>query len=149
MRTLGVAVLAAALLAVTSAASGATSKNACTLVTAADAAKALGAGVGKGAHGKLGLYDSCTYTTKASGSKTVTVQTRPIATKSAFVKSAKATGQIVAVPGIGTAAYSAGNGSSLLVWKKGTEVTFLVFGVKSASAQPVMRQLAKTAVSRI
>jgi hypothetical protein len=147
MRTLGLLALAAALLAVTSAASGATSKNACRLVTAADAARALGAGVGKGAHGKLGLYDSCTYTTKASGAKTLTVQTRPISTKNAFVKSASATGPVVPVHGIAPAAYSAGNGSSLLVWKNGTEVTFLVFGVKSA--QPVMRQLAKTAVARI
>jgi hypothetical protein len=147
MRTLGVAALAAALLAVTSAASGATSRNACTLVTAADAAKALGAAVNKGAHGKLGLYDSCTYTTKASGRKTVTVQTRPLSSESAFVQSAKRTGPVVAVPGLADAAYSAGNGSSLLVWKKGTEVTFLVFGVKSA--QPVMRQLAKSAVARI
>ena len=147
MRTLGVAAIVAALLAVTSAASGATGRNACTLVTAADAAKALGAGVGKGAHGRLGLYDSCTYTTKTSGAKTVTVQTREIATKSAFVKSAKATGPVVAVHGIAPLAYSAGDGSSLLVWKNGTEVTFLVFGVKSA--QPVMRALAKSAVARI
>jgi hypothetical protein len=147
MRTLGVAAIVAVVLAVTAVASGATSRSACTLVTAADAAKALGAGVGKGTHGTLGLYDSCTYTTKTSGAKTVTVQTREIATKSAFVKSAKATGQVLAVPGIGGAAYSAGSGSSLLVWKNGTEVTFLVFGVKSA--QPVMRQLARRAVARI
>jgi hypothetical protein len=119
-------------------------KSACALVTAADAAKALGGPTGRGKHQILGLYDSCTYTAK---SKTLTVQTRQLS-RSDFERSAKANpGPVVRVSGLGSDAFSVAGGVSLLVWKNGTAVTLLLLGINPAL--PVEKQLAKIAVSRI
>ena|SRR5438132_11359295 len=99
----------------------------CLLVTTADAAKVFG--VTKVAAGKaqtLGLYKSCTY---KSGRKTLTVQSRQI-TKAVFEKSAKQNPPpVFPIPGIGDEAFSAGAGAALLVWKKGTELTFTFVGM--------------------
>jgi hypothetical protein len=104
----------------------ASSKSPCVLVTSDDAAKAIG---GKPAAGKaktLGLYTSCTY---KNGRKTLTVLVRQIA-KSDFEKSAKKNPPpVFAIPGIGEEAFSAGGGAALLVWQKGTELTFTFIGV--------------------
>ena len=102
------------------------SKSPCVLVTADDAAKVLGGKVGAGKAQTLGLYKSCVYT---RGRKTLTVQTRQIA-KAAFEKSAKKNPPpVFPIPGIGQEAFSAGGGAALLVWQKGTELTFLFIGV--------------------
>lgn len=136
--------LAVVVVAVAPAASAA-SPGPCTLVTSADAAKALGGKVGAGKARTAGLYRQCLY---ASGRKTLTVQTRPIASKSLFVKSAKANpGPVFPVPGVGDAAYSAAGGAALLVWKRGTEITFLFVGVS-----PVVQtqtDLANSALKRL
>jgi hypothetical protein len=118
------AVTAAALAVAPAASAGSTSP--CTLVTADDAGKALGAKVGKGRAKTLGLYKSCTY---AKGRKTLTVLVRKIG-KGTFEKSArKNPPPVFPIPGIGDEAFSAGGGSALLVWKQGTEVTFTFVGV--------------------
>src|SRR5439155_21184596 len=118
-------VVAATLLAVAPAASGST-RSPCVLVTAADAGKALSTTVGRGKAQTLGLYKACTYT---KGRKALTVLVRQI-DKATFEKSAKKNPPpVFPIPGIGDEAFSAGGGSALLVWKKGTEVTFTFIGV--------------------
>ena len=96
------------------------------LVTSSDAAKAIG---GKPAAGKaqtLGLYKTCTY---KNGRKTLTILVRQIA-KADFEKSAKKNPPpVFPIPGIGQEAFSAGGGAALLVWQKGTELTFTFIGV--------------------
>ncbi len=116
----------------------------CKVVTAADAAAALGGPVGKPKVQTLGLYQSCTY---SHGAATLTVQTRAIS-KSDFVKSAKANPPPVkpVVIGSGAVAYSAA-GFTLLVWRNGTEATFTVVGAGNSLAAAT--KLAKKVVSRI
>ena len=116
----------------------------CVLVTSADAGKALGTTVGKGKAQTLGLYKACTY---VKGRKTLTVLVRQIG-KAAFEKSAKKNPPpVFPIPGIGDAAYSAGGGSSLLVWKKGTEVTFTFVGV--SPVVQTQKDVANTALKRL
>src|SRR6266700_2361681 len=107
-------------------AASATTKSPCVLVTSSDAAKAIG---GKPAAGKaqtLGLYKSCTYT---NGRKALTILVRQIA-KADFEKSAKKNPPpVFPIPGIGQEAFSAGGGSALLVWQKGSELVFSFIGV--------------------
>jgi hypothetical protein len=118
--------------------------NPCKLVTQNDAAKALGGKAGKGKLQTLGLYRSCTY---VAGRRTLTVQTRQI-DKTTFTKSAKANPKpVIEIPGIGDAAYSAGGGVALLVWKGGTEVKFLFVGMNPFVA--TQQSLAKTALGRL
>jgi hypothetical protein len=110
--------------------------NPCKLVRAADVKAVLGAAVGRGKLQSLGLYESCTYTTKSL--VTVTVQTRTLA-KADFVKSAKANPPPVkTVSGLGAPAYFAG-GVTLLVWRHGNEATFSVFG--SGQGSPLAREV--------
>jgi len=136
------AALALLALAFPAAGSSATA-NPCKVVTAADATKVLGSKVAPGKAQTLGLFQSCFY---SAGTKSVTVQTRQI-DKADFVTSAKANpGPVVAVPGLG-AAYSAAGGSTLLVWKQGTEVTLLAFGVTPALTAE--KALAKSALARL
>jgi hypothetical protein len=102
------------------------SMNPCVLVTSADAATVLGGKVVAGKVQTLGLYKSCTY---RSGRKTLTVQTRQIA-KTDFEKSArKNPPPVFPIPGIGQEAFSVGGGVALLVWQKGTELTFTYVGL--------------------
>ena len=117
-------VLAALSLVVAPGASAATPAP-CTLVTSDDAGKALGGKTGKGKAQTLGLYKACVYT---RGRRTLTVLVRQIG-KADFDKSAKKNPPpVFPIPGVGDDAYSAGGGSSLLVWQKGTEVTFTFVG---------------------
>jgi hypothetical protein len=116
----------------------------CTLVTAADAGKALGGKVGQGKAKTLGLYKACTYT---SGRKTLTVLVRQI-DKSTFEKSAKKNPPpVFPIPGIGDEAFSAGAGSALLVWKDGTEVTFTFVGV--SPVVQTQKDVANAALKRL
>ena len=102
------------------------STNPCVLVTSSDAAKVIG---GKPATAKvqtLGLYKSCTY---KNGRKTITVLFRKM-TKADFEKSAKKNPPpVFPIPGVGDEAFSAGGGAALLVWQKGSELTFTFTGV--------------------
>jgi hypothetical protein len=146
MCRLGVILLAAGALLVTPAAT-AVRKNPCVLVTARDASKALGGAVGAGKEEKLRLFDSCTYTRRR---KTVVVKTRQIS-KASFQQSAKRIpGTSLKVTGIGEEAWVAfvPRGISLYLWQHRTEVVFQVLGTGS-NASTVVRDLAKTAVSRI
>jgi hypothetical protein len=137
-----IVVAAAALAFVPAASAGALSP--CALVTAADAGKALGATVGKGKAQTLGLYKACTYT---KGRRTLTVLVRQI-DKGTFEKSAKKNPPpVFPIPGIGDAAYSAGGGSALLVWKQGTEVTFTFIGV--SPVVQTQKDVANAALKRL
>ncbi len=136
---LGVAIL------VTSPASLAGTTNPCVLITVADASTALGATPPKSTPKTLGLFTSCTYTVKK---KTLTVQTRKVARKSDFEKSAKANpGGVSPIHGVGADAFSAGGGTVLLVWADGIEVSFSFVGVNPFVA--TQQSLAKTALSRL
>src|SRR5918911_1009294 len=134
---------AAAAVALVPAASGGT-LTPCALVTAADAAKALGTTVGKGRAETRGLYKACTYT---KGRKTLTVLVRQI-DKATFEKSAKKNPPpVFAIPGIGDEAYSAAGGYALLVWKKGTELTFAFIGV--SPVVQTQKDVANAALKRL
>ncbi len=141
MRRLLVAAIAVAVFAP---AASARSTNPCVLVTSDDAGKALGGKAGKGKAATLGLYKSCTYT---SGRKTLTVLFRKMA-KADFEKSAKKNPPpVFPIPGIGDEAFSAGGGSSLLVWRKGSEITFTFIGVNPFVQ--TQKDVAKAALKRL
>jgi len=117
----------------------------CKLVTLADARATLGVFVGKPRAETIGFYDSCSYSYRTSF---LPVQTRAIS-KAAFVKSAKLSARpVVAVSGlgVGVTAYSAA-ATVLLVWRHGTEATFLVTGPGKSLADA--KKLAKKVVSRL
>jgi hypothetical protein len=136
------AAAAAALVLVPTASAGTLSP--CALVTAADAGKVLGATVGKGRAQTLGLYKGCTYT---KGRKTLTVLVRLI-DKATFEKSAKKNPPpVFAIPGIGDEAFSAAGGYALLVWKKGTELTFTFVGV--SPVVQTQKDVANAALKRL
>ena len=106
-------------------AASAGSTNPCVLVTSADAAKVIGGKPAAKAQ-TLGLFKACTY---KSGRKTITVLFRKIA-KADFEKSAKKNRPpVFPIPGVGDEAFSAGGGSALLVWLKGSELTFTFIGI--------------------
>jgi hypothetical protein len=133
----------ATVLVVAPAASGG-STGPCALVTADDAGKALGVKVGTGKSQTLGLYKACTYT---KGRRTLTVLVRKI-DKGTFEKSAKKNPPpVFPIPGIGDEAFSAGGGSALLVWKKGTEVTFTFVGV--SPVVQTQKDVANAALKRL
>jgi hypothetical protein len=116
----------------------------CVLITTSDASMALGSTPPKAKSKTVGLFRSCTYAVKK---KTMTVQTRKFASQSAFDKSAKATkGVVFPIQGIGADAWSA-NGTALLVWKNGTEITMSFVGVEPFVA--TQQALAKTALGRL
>ena len=120
------------------------STNPCVLITSDDAGKALGGKAGKGKAATLGLYKACTY---ASGRKTLTVLFRKM-TRTDFEKSAKKNPPpVFPIPGIGDAAFSAGGGSSLLVWQKGSELVFTFIGVNPFVQ--TQKDLAKAALKRL
>jgi hypothetical protein len=135
-------VAATVLVVAPAASSGSTTP--CALVTADDAGKALGVKVGTGKSQTLGLYKACTYT---KGRKTLTVLVRKI-DKGTFEKSAKKNPPpVFPIPGIGDEAFSAGGGSALLVWKKGTEVTFTFIGV--SPVVQTQKDVANAALKRL
>ncbi len=116
----------------------------CVLITTSDAATALGGTPPKARAKTVGSYRSCTYAVKK---KTMTVQTRKLSSQSAFDKSARANkGIVVPIQGIGADAWSA-NGTLLLVWKNGTEITMTFAGVEPFVA--TQQSLAKTALGRL
>ena len=126
-------------------AAGAAAPNPCRLVTQADAHAVLEATVKPGKLQSLGLFQSCTYTTAKF--MTLTVQTRSMS-RADFVKSAKANpGPVKPVGGIGAVAYSAGGGVTLLVWRRGSEATFSIYGAGPALAREIT--LAKRVVPRL
>jgi hypothetical protein len=146
MRTVGIALVLATFAAVVSASSAKplAAPNPCKLVTATDVKAALGTAVGRGKLQSLGLYQSCTYSPKSF--VTVTVQTRQLS-KTDFVKSAKMNPPPVKpVAGVGAPAYYAG-GTTLLVWRHGSEATFSIFGAGPALAREIM--LARRALPRM
>jgi len=139
----GATLLGAASLVAAPAFSAAT-PNPCVLITFVDASAVLGA-TPKSVPKTLGLFKSCTYTVKK---KTLTVQTRHVARKSDFEKSAKANpGGVFPIHGVGADAFSAGGGTVLLVWANGVEVTFTFGGFNPVVAS--QQSLAKTAISRL
>jgi hypothetical protein len=142
MRRLLFAAAAAAVVLVPPAPAGTLSP--CALVTTADAGKALGATVAKGKAQTLGLYKACTYT---KGRKTMTVLVRQI-DKATFEKSAKKNPPpVFPIPGIGDEAFSAAGGYALLVWKKGTELTFAFVGI--SPVVQTQKDVANAALKRL
>lgn len=139
-----VAVLGTAIF-VAAPASLAASPDPCVLITVADASTALGSTPPNGKASTVGLYRTCLYTVKK---KTVTVQTRKVAKKSDFEKSARANpGGVFPIHGVGAEAFSAKGGTVLLVWVNGTEVTISFGGINPFVA--TQQSLAKTAVGRL
>ncbi len=119
-------------------------KSPCKLVTANDAKNALGTTFAAGKLQTLGLYQSCRY---AKGTRSLTVLERQLS-RSDFDKSAKKNpGPVVYVTGIGSDAYSAGAGSTLLVWKHGIELTLLATGV--SNPLKAEKTLGKVAAGRL
>ena len=116
----------------------------CVLITTTDASTALGGMPPKAKSKAVGVYRSCTYAVKK---KTLTVQTRKLSSQSVFDKSAKANkGIVVPIQGVGADAWSA-NGTLLLVWENGTEITMTFAGVEPFVA--TQQSLAKTALGRL
>lgn len=137
-------VVAGSVLVFAPAASAGTMKP-CLLVNSSDASTALGTKTVRSKAETLGLYKACAYT---SGKKSLTVLVRSIASKAAFEKSAKANpGPVIQLPGIGDAAFSAGAGSTLLVWKKGIEITFTFIGTNPVVQ--TQKDLATAAIARL
>lgn len=137
--------IAIALTLVSAIPAAASVKNPCKLVTASDARHALGgASVMPATPQTVGLYQGCTYISKAG---TVVVQDR-LLTRAKFDTSAKANpGPVAHVSGIGSDAYTVKGGFGLLVWKNGTSVTLLVIGPKNASAAE--KKLGKIVAGRL
>jgi hypothetical protein len=146
VRALGViAILAGALVFAPLASAGV--KNACVLVTAADASSALKGKVGHGTHLNVGGYNTCIYTL---GKVTVTIKTR-LLSHSAYAKVVRA------IPGTALKASNISNdawvffvpdGSAVDDWKQGNELGFVVVGA-DGNANLILQQLAKTARSRL
>jgi hypothetical protein len=129
---------------VAGASAGAGAPDPCVLITTSDPSTALGATPPRAKSKTVGRFRRCTYAVKK---KTMTVQTRKLASQSAFDKSAKATrGVAFPVQGIGADAWST-NGTVLLAWKDGTELTISFVGVEPYVA--TQQALAKAALGRL
>ena len=116
----------------------------CALITTTDASTALGATPPKARAKLVKGTRSCTYTVKK---KSMTVQTRRVPSQAAFDRSAKATkGVVFPMQGVGAPAYSV-DGTTILVWQHGTQVTITFAGVQPFVA--TQQALAKTAVGRL
>lgn len=116
----------------------------CLLITTKDASSALGYVPPKAKSKLVAGYRSCTYTVKKAS---MTVLTRSVASQAAFDKAAKATkGVVFPMQGVGADAYSV-NGTKVLLWGKGTEVTITFSGVQPFVS--TQQALAKTAVGRL
>jgi hypothetical protein len=114
------------------------------VITNVDASTALGGNPPKGKATTVGTSRSCTYTVKK---KTMTVQTRRVPSQAAFDKGAKSTkGVVFPMQGVGAPAYSV-NGTTILAWQNGTQVTISFAGVQPFVA--TQQALAKTAVGRL
>lgn len=143
-RLLVLPLLAAATVVAVPAASAAQPPDPCVLLTTVDASTALGATPPKPKTTTVSGARSCTYVVKK---KTMTVQTRHVASQTAFDKSAKTTkGVVFPMQGTGADTYSV-NGNMILVWQSGTEVTISFAGVTPFVS--VQQALAKTAVGRL
>jgi hypothetical protein len=116
----------------------------CVLITTVDASTALGGTPGKPKAKTVGPSRSCTYTVKR---RSLTVATRALSSQAVFDRNAKAgRGIVVPIDGIGADAWSA-NGTTLLLWKSGTEITVTFVGVTPFVA--TQQSLAKTALGRL
>jgi hypothetical protein len=145
MRALGIAaVVALALVAGPVASAG--GKKACTVVTAADASKALHAKVGAGKQSTTGAFDRCTY---KSGRKSVVVAVRPIGKKTFDAKLHAITGTVLQATNVSRNAWVTfdSNGIELMIWHNGTEVDIHVLG-EGDNASTVALALAIPAVKR-
>lgn len=126
------------------AAFSASTPNPCKLVSAADVKASLGASAGKPTLVPAGRYQSCIY---GASSKRLVILARRLS-RSDFTRSAKANpGPVVSVAGIGSSAFSAGGGASLLVWKNGTEMSLSIFGIHAPLHAE--EQLARKAVAKL
>jgi hypothetical protein len=146
VRALAPAAIAAALLALAPVAS-AGARNACLLVTAADASKAVGSRVGSQRHVSAGGFNTCVYTL---GKVTVTVKTRPIshAGYASAVKSIPGTALAATNISADAWVFFVSNGVALDDWKDGNELG-LVAVHAGGNTELILAQLAKTARSRL
>lgn len=116
----------------------------CALVTPKDAVPVFSATPPAGKRATMGAIRSCTYTVKH---KTLTVETRALASVSAFVASTKnGHGLVLPIAGM-TDAYSADGGTEMLLWKKGVEITVSFGGLNPVFA--VQQSLANAALGRV
>jgi hypothetical protein len=118
----------------------------CKLVTKTEAAAALGASIlsVRQKAETIGFFQSCMY--KHGLTSFVQVETRSIS-KADFLRSAKSGMRpVTAVPGLGALAYSTAY-ILLLVWRNGTEATFLINAPGKTIADT--EKLAKKVVGRL
>jgi hypothetical protein len=117
----------------------------CVLITTVDASTVLGSNPPKAkAQAVAGGSLSCSYTVKK---KSLVVTTKHVAAKSAFVKAATSSGPAYPMHGVGADAFSAGNGTKILVWKNGTQITISFAGLNPVVS--TQQSLAKTALGRL
>ena len=147
MRTLAfaaAAAVAAALLALAPDAS-AGARNACLLVTAADASKAVGAKVGSQRHLSSDGFNTCVYTL---GKVTLTVKTRPIS-HAGYVAAVKSIpGTALAATDISAEAwvFFVTGGIALDDWQDGNELGLVAVNA-GGGTELILAQLAKAARS--
>jgi hypothetical protein len=122
-------------------------KNACSIVTAADAAKAIAGKVGSKQHLSAGGFNTCIYTL---GKVKVTVKTRAIS-HNGYVAALKAfSGTAMGVPDVSPDAwvFFVTNGIGLNDWMNGNQIGIAVVGA-GGGANLAVAQLAKSARSRM
>jgi hypothetical protein len=146
MRALGVAALAMVALTLAPVAPAGV-KNACSLVTAADASKAVGRKVGAKKHVNVAGFNTCVYTL---GKVTVTVKTRLISHGGYALALKEFSGTALGAPDIGPDAwvFFVTNGVGLNDWKEGSQLGISIVGAGGGS-NLIMAALAKAARSRI
>jgi len=118
--------------------------NPCVLITVKDATPVFGATPAKPVSASSGTVRSCTYVVK---SEKMTVQTRPLATRAAFVASTKTLKGLVLPIETLKDAYSTNGGKEMLLWKGGTEITVTFAGLNPVFA--TQATLASTALGRV
>ena len=100
--------------------------NPCTVITSADAASVLKATPASAKPKTTATGRTCTYAVKHTS---LVIETRTVASASAFAASTRALrSPVFAVAGISNA-YSADSGKELALWKNGTEVIVEFVGV--------------------
>ena len=122
-------------------------RSACSLLTEAEASKALGIATGPGTRARGNLFDSCTY---AHRGKSVVVLRRAIS-RGGYTQAVRA------IPGTSLNAadvsptawvYFVKNGIAMTFWRNGTQGTLKVLGAGDGSST-VVRALAPTVLARL
>jgi hypothetical protein len=125
--------------------------NACTLLTNAEASRALGTGIAYNASGGDRRYRTCTWHGVPSAASTyaqpqVVLDVRQMP-RNVFARQQARTAEAVPVRGVGRSAYWLPTIRTLFVWQDGLALT--VFAARDAGPLPAAKRLAKAAVARL